>query len=139
MSLQETVQRVDNMVRQNWINDQTKNTVINQVKQDLILSRAETALKQSQKNLTDEQVNKVVQEIKFLTKDYNWYDINAEEAIMYLHSKEREIDNSIRMDDTPESTKMVTGVAEKVINLLTLKGLLGGEGRTKIEGFKRSY
>jgi len=139
MTLQKTVQEVEKMVRDNWILDETKRTVIAQVKQDLVLSRVETALKQSQRKLTDEQIQKVVQETKLLSKEMSWFDINAEEAIMYLHSKEREIDNSINMNDTPESTKLVTGVAEKVVNLLTLKGLLGTEGRTTIEGFKKRY
>ena len=132
MTLQKTVQEVDSMVRQNWIGDETKRTVIAQVKQDLILSRVETALKQSQTKLTDEQIQKVIQETKILSKELNWYDINAEEAIMFMHSKEDEIRNSIQMQDTPESTKMVTGMAERIISLFTLKGLLGDGGRPTI-------
>ena len=123
-------------LRQNSISQETYKEQIGQVRANLALTLAEKNLKAANLRLTDEQVKEVSKKIELMAKDLSWKDIQEEDKHAKIMEEIKSITNSMNMNDTPESVKTITDVAEKIIQAVTLKGIIGGTPQRNPIGFK---
>lgn len=128
---QQAGQTLEKQVRENKVDEATKNTRIKQVDADYAatligneLTRAKTGEAQSNVQVNNEQINKIQTEIKniLVNQQINWQDLNQKGEL--IKQQVKQLQNAIQMNDTPASTKAIQDLGK----ILTGTGMLHTQG-----------
>lgn len=129
-------QELQAAVRNNSIDQATYNEKIEQIKANLANTLAETKLREANIGLNQEQVKEIAKKIELMSNDLSWKDIEQEDRHARIQAEIKSITNSINMNDTPNSQKAITDIAEGVLQAIMLKGALSPVPTRNPVGFK---